>query len=65
MCLNVESSFLEYKESGSIDKTLIRLKLLKPKLPPELQMSVQEWIEEINRQDRKYRYDDLLGPSTS
>lgn len=61
MCLNVESSFLNYKESGSIDKTLERLHLLKPKLSG-VYLTSEQWLEEINRPPK---YQDLLdGPKT-
>jgi hypothetical protein len=48
MCLNVGSCFLNYKESGSIDKTLVRLHLLKPKISG-VYLTSEQWQEEINR----------------
>lgn len=44
LCLNVDNSFLNYKGCGSVDKTLTKMKLLKPKMV-QVSVNIEKKLE--------------------
>ncbi|TNV80098.1 hypothetical protein FGO68_gene13020 [Halteria grandinella] len=49
LCLNVDNSFLKYKQCGNVDETLTKMKLLKPKLTA-LKIKISDKLEEEARE---------------
>jgi hypothetical protein len=48
MCTNVDRSFFSYKETGSIDKTLVKLKFMRPKRT-RVQLQIDQLLAEIRK----------------
>jgi hypothetical protein len=44
LCLNVDNSYLSYKSSGNMDKTLVKVRLVEPSVKAHNEIPLEEMV---------------------